>query len=243
MFSWIPRVMLAAALAGLAGAVHVQVAAQQPLPSDPQRLDEMRHHFLQVTQIYEAIIRGDLAAVRQPATELAALPTPAGIPDRAIPFVEAVRAAGRRAMIATTLEEAASPLAMMLSQCGQCHRTVGIFPGPSIRNYPDVGGIVGHMLAHQRAVDELLQGLLIPSESRWFQGAERLRTAELARSDLPSDLRTSELRGAETAVHALADRAAEATSLADRVAVYSELSTKCAACHGLHAQIWGPRSR
>jgi cytochrome c553 len=146
-------------------------------------------------------------------------------------------------MVATTLGEAAAPVATMLSQCGQCHRTVGVFPGPSTRNYPDVGGIVGHMLTHQRAVDELLQGLLIPSDSRWAQGAELLRTAELSRSDLPPDPKlTPELRRAEAAVHALADRAATATTAGDRAAVYVELATTCAQCHSLHRQIWGPRT-
>lgn len=238
-----PRRLLAAGLVCLIGVSGVRLAGQQPLPSDPQRLAEMRHHFLQVTLVYEAVVRGDLAAVRVPATELAALATPPGTPDAALPILAEIRAAGRRAMVATTLAEAAAPAAAMLSQCGECHRSVGVFPAPSNRTYPDVGGIVGHMLNHQRAVDELLQGLLIPSESRWTQGAERLRTAELSRVDLPPDPKlTPEIRKAEAAVHALAGRAAAASTTTERAAVYVELATTCARCHGLHRQIWGPRT-
>ena len=212
-------------------------------PDNPQRLEEMRHHFLQVTLVYEAVTRGDLAAVRAPATELSALPAPPGMPAGGAPFVEAIRAAARETLTATTLADAAVPAAHMLSQCGQCHRTAGVFPGPSARNYPDVGGIVGHMLNHQRAADELLQGLVIPSDSRWAQGAERLRTAELSRADLPSDPKlTPELRRAESAVHALADRAATASAPVERASIYAELSTTCARCHSLHAEIWGPRT-
>jgi mono/diheme cytochrome c family protein len=240
-----PRLVLAAGLVCLIAVAGTRAAGQQQtsLPSNPQRLAEMRHHFLQVTLVYEAVIRGDLAAVRAPATELSILPTPTGLPLTAAPFVDAIRTAGRQAAVATTLEAAAAPAAMMLAQCGECHRAAGIFPAPSTRTYPDVGGVVGHMLEHQRAADELLQGLLIPSESRWTQGAARLRTAELSRADLPSDPKlTPEVRKAETAVHALADRAAAASTTAARAAVYVDLATTCARCHTLHRQIWGPKT-
>jgi mono/diheme cytochrome c family protein len=240
-----PRVVLAAGVVCLIAVAGMRVAGQQQtsLPSNPQRLAEMRHHYLQVTLVYEAVIRGDLAAVRAPATELSILATPPGLPLTAAPFVDAIRTAGRQAAVATTIEAAAAPAAMMLAQCGECHRAAGIFPAPSNRTTPDVGGLVGHMLEHQRAADELLQGLLIPSESRWRSGAERLRTAELLRSDLPPDPKfTPEIRKAETAVHALADRAATAATTSERAAVYVDLATTCARCHGLHRQIWGPKT-
>ena len=234
---------LAVMLTWAAGVVLRAGGGQQSVTSGPDRLAEMRHHFLQVTLIYEAVIRGDLAAIRAPATELSALPTPPGLPATGAPFVEAIRAAGRQAMVATQLDAAAAPVAAMLAQCGECHRTAGIFPSPSTRTYPDVGGVVGHMLEHQRAADELLQGLLIPSDSRWLQGAERLRTATLSPAELPPDPKlTSEVRKAESAVHALADRAAAASTSAERAAVYVDLATTCAQCHSLHRQIWGPKT-
>jgi cytochrome c553 len=239
-----PSSMVALGLACLIGVASLRADQQQAsLPSDPRRLNEMRHHFTQVTLVYEAVIRGDLAAVRAPATELSTLPTPAGLPLTAAPFVDAIRVAGRQAAVATTIQQAAAPAAAMLAQCGECHRAAGIFPAPSTRTYPDVGGLVGHMLEHQRAVDELLQGLLIPSESRWTQGAERLRTATLSRSELPNDPKlTPEVRQAEQAVHALADRAAAASTTKARADVYVELATTCARCHSLHQQIWGPKT-
>ncbi len=239
-----PSSLLAVGLACLIGVAGIRADQQQAsLPSDPRRLNEMRHHFTQVTLVYEAVIRGDLAAVRAPATELSLLPTPPGLPLTAAPFVDAIRLAGRQAAVATTLAQAAGPAATMLAQCGECHRAAGIFPAPSTRTYPDVGGLVGHMLEHQRAVDELLQGLLIPSESRWTQGAERLRTAALAPAELPRDQKlTAEVRKAELAVHALADRAAAASTTRARADVYVELATTCARCHSLHQQIWGPKT-
>ena len=211
--------------------------------SVPDRLAEMRHHFVQVTLVYEAVIRGDLPSVKTPAAELSVMETPSGFPVTSAPYVDAIRALGRRASMATTIESAAMQTASMFVQCGDCHRAVGIFPTPSTRTYPDVGGLVGHMLDHQKAADELLQGLVIPSDALWRRGAERLRGSVLSAADLPQDPKlTPEIRKAEAAVHALADRAVAADSATARSAVYVNLATTCARCHGLHRQLWGPRT-
>ena len=131
----------------------------------------------------------------------------------------------------------------MLVQCGRCHEAVGVRPGPSSQQRPEVGGIVGHMLDHQRAVDALLQGLVIPSASRWQEGAGMLAVAELRGRDLPSERNyTRDILAAESAVHVLADRAARASTPQERAATYVEVLTTCAKCHGLHRRIWGPRS-
>lgn len=233
-------------LAGLAAMVVTSVGraagpqiVQAPEPGD--RLAEMRHHFLQVTLVHEAVVRGDLPATREPATELSALPTPAGLRPGTEAHVDAIRAAGRQVMMAATLQDAARPAAAMLTQCGACHRASGVFPTPSNRPSPDVGGIVGHMLEHQRAVDRLLQGIVIPSESRWQEGARLLTSAPMARADLPPDHGlTPDVRGAEAEVHALAERAAAATSPDARTGVFVDLTMTCARCHGLHQRIWGP---
>jgi cytochrome c553 len=241
----LPRFLLCIGTSLLLAAIGVRVGAQadQSVPSTPTRLQEMQHHFLQATLVYEAVIRGDLAATRQPAAELAALPMPAGLPTAARPFVDNINLAGRRALEAPTLDLVAVAAAALLAQCGACHSAVGVVPTPVSREYPDVGGLVGHMLEHQRAADELLQGLVIPSDGLWRQGAERLRAAPLSRSDLPDDPElTAEIREAEVAVHALADRATSADSITGRASLYLDLTTTCARCHELHRQIWGPNT-
>ena len=43
------------------------VATPQQVRSTPERLAQMEHHFSQVSLIHEAVIRGDLRAVREPA--------------------------------------------------------------------------------------------------------------------------------------------------------------------------------
>jgi hypothetical protein len=121
---------------------------------------------------------------------------------------------------------------------------VGIYPAPIPSRRPDVGGVVGHMLDHLRAADELLQGLVVPSESLWRSGAARLRTATLDPRDWPPDAKLSaNAREADAAIHALADRAERATTKNQRGAVYTELLVTCASCHSLHPGVWGPRSK
>jgi hypothetical protein len=103
------------------------------------------------------------------------------------------------------------------------------------------GGIDAHMLAHQRAADDLLQGLIGPSGARWREGAAALKQAALKSDKLPRDHKlTAEVIEAEQRVHALADTMGAADTPERRVAAYGELIQTCARCHGLHQTIWGP---
>ena len=208
------------------------------------RLAEMQHHFLQVTQVHEAVIRGDLAAVAKPALELSRMPMPEGLPMEGGPFLAAIRRAGARAAVSPNLRSTTAATVTMLQQCAGCHRIAGVYPAPPSPKRQDVGGVVGHMLEHQRAADALLLGLIVPSEAQWKDGAERLATSVLHSSDWPPDRAlTLEIRKAEVAVHALADRAARARSSDARAAVYADLLTTCASCHSLRARLWGPEDQ
>ncbi|MCC7007431.1 MAG: hypothetical protein IT184_01300 [Acidobacteria bacterium] len=220
------------------GVVHAQGAA-----SLPERRAEMAHHFLQITKVHEAVIRGDLAAVRPPARELAEIELPAGLPPTSQPFLFPIRVAGRRAAEATNLAQAARATATLFAECGECHRTAGVRPAIARRATPDVGGLVGHMLEHLQAVHLLEQGLFVPSSTDWQLGAERLETAPLAAADLPPDHRlTKEIRAAETRVHKAAARAAAADTAPERVAAYAVILGSCAECHQLHRKLWGPKT-
>jgi mono/diheme cytochrome c family protein len=211
------------------------------IASKPERLVQMQHHFVQAALVQEALIRGDLDGIREPATQLAQLPTPSGLPGAALPFLEETRHAAARAASARTEATAATATASLLAQCGECHRAAGVFIAPAVAGKPNVGGIVGHMLEHQRAVDELLEGLIAPSASAWRDGASRLATAELGSVKLPSDLKmTSDVRKIEARVHQLASQAAAASDASARIASYAQVIATCAECHGIHSRIWGP---
>ena len=98
------------------------------------------------------------------------------------------------------------------------------------------------MLDHQRAMDELLLSLVIPSSTLWETGAVRLHQSPPIRAnDLPPDPKLRRgIEQADARVHELADRARRATTSPERASVYAELLATCATCHSLHQSIWGP---
>ena len=227
-----------------AALVAAPVQQQQSPPSDPYRAAAMQHHFVDVARVHEAVIRGDLRGALPPAALLSAMATPAGLPIDAEPFVSALRQAAKLVTTAPSLRAAASGTVAMLQQCAGCHRAVGVYPAPRAMKRPDVGGVTGHMLQHLQAADELLEGLVIPSASLWQAGADRLATASVHPSDWPRNSKvTPEMQKIESSVHALADKAKVAQTAAARGAVYADLLTACASCHGAYARGVGPRTR
>ncbi len=220
----------------------VATAAQQrSIESDPTRAALMRKHFDQALAIEDGVIRGDLAAVTMAAGELAAYEPPQGLPPSGAPFIAAMKQAAKQAAAAKDIQNAAHDSASILATCGNCHQTVGIrpaFPSPPV---PAPSGVVGHMLEHQRAVDLMLQGLVVPSTTLWEEGAEGFKTARLHERQLPRDSQlTGRYIAVENRVHRLAGEAVQLHDPAARATVYAQLLTSCAECHGLHQQLWGP---
>jgi mono/diheme cytochrome c family protein len=201
----------------------------------------MRHHFADVLLVHDAVIRGDLPAVRQPALKLAAVAMPEGMPEAAAPFIAELRKAGRRAAEATTIAAAAQAAVSMATGCATCHRAMSVFPAPSRPAGPDIGGGLGHMLEHQRGADEMLIGLMVPSTADWRQGADRLRAAPLLPRQFPKDPKlTPDIRKLDLRVHEIADQAIEAETPDERASAYTALLGTCTQCHSLHRKIWGP---
>jgi cytochrome c553 len=166
------------------------------------------------------------------------------LPEGAAPHLAAMRTAAGQATAAADLRAAASATATMLATCGDCHRAVGTMPAHPPPPEARVGGVIGHMITHQAAMDLLLQGLTTPSTSLWNQGADALVTAPLRKSKLPSDAKPSgEIMKSEKRIHALAAQARHAEDTASRVAAYSELIQSCATCHGANAKGYGPTYR
>ena len=243
------RVWNAIAVIAWAGAVTV-IAARAPattpqqtqsLPSTPERLSEMRHHFGDVLLVHEAVIRGDLPAVRAPAMRVASVAVPTLVPETATAFVLALRQAGQLAARATTLFEAATATVAMVTECAKCHRTVGVFPAVNARRPPEIGGVLGHMMEHQLATDDMLVGFMVPSPSQWRTGTERLRVAPLGPSEMPRDPKmTTWRREADVRLREIADRASAADTIEDRASAYAEIITTCSQCHSVHSTVWGP---
>lgn len=129
----------------------------------------------------------------------------------------------------------------MLNACGQCHLRSAAHPSLPLRATPEVGTIVGHMVAHQRAADQMLQGLVTPSDALWKDGARAFSTAALHPADIPVPaMERRQLAATEEKLHRLAGDAAQATEPRARANYYGQLLAACADCHSRSTR-WGPR--
>jgi hypothetical protein len=230
----VPRVVVVTsmALTGLGATVFAADQASAPRAA-------MTGHFTEVTAVHEAVIRGDLEAARKAAGPIATRDLTG--PANTAAARDELKSLAGRVVSAPDLAAAATATGTMLRACGDCHRLAGVMPVLKLPVRPAVGKTVGHMLEHQRAADQLLQGLVIPSSTSWNQGAQALRTAPLRMGQLPKDPKlTEDVAAGEQRIHQLADQAAGASEPAARAAVYGQMLTACATCHALHKGIWGP---
>jgi cytochrome c553 len=214
-----------------------------PVPASPERALHLASHAAAAELMRNAIIRGDLAALREPARRLA---EGASNPDMAPAHpgaTEAMRQAARAAAEAPDLTRAAAAAARLAGACGGCHRLSNVHAALPTSAGSTMGGVVGHMVDHQRAADELYAALVEPSELLWQQGANRLDVVPLRREKLPRDPKlTDALIAAEARVHELVARARQSMNLDERTGVYADILATCSTCHSLHARIWGPPS-
>jgi hypothetical protein len=237
-------VLLAAAAAGAAGRAPAPgPPPPQAVAPNPQHAAHMQVHFHEALVVHDAVTRGDLAAARPPAAWLATHVPPA-MPAGTSAHVEAMQAAARQAADADTMLGAAMASAAMLKACGDCHRAAGRMPAMPVAVRPEVGGIVGHMLEHQTAAEQMAQGLIVPSSAQWRAGAEGFRTAPLHREAIPPGMKVpSALLASEARIHELADQALRTEDPAARAVFYGQILARCADCHSQHRTLWGPGRR
>jgi cytochrome c553 len=225
----------------LAGSVGLTLLAQAGPGTNPALVQHMREHFQRVGEVENAVIRGDLDAVRAPATWLASHDSSIELGKASASQVATLKEAARKAADAKDIPSAAVATAQMIAACGDCHRAAGVVPAPQKPEAPSIGGSVGHMLEHKVATDLMSDGLIVPSDTMWKQGADDLKQAPLRPAELPRDQKlTPQISAAENHIHDLATRAAQASEEATRVDSYGKIISTCAECHGLHGRIWGP---
>ena len=221
-------------------------AEQAAKPAEPPKpaidiAKDMHDHLSRVATIQEAVIRGDLDAVAEPATWIAnheEAPIPAG----AETFAPDIKRIAGMAAGAKDIKSAATAASQLVAACGACHQAAKAQVQWTELSKPAEGtGIAAHMLEHQWAVDLMYQGLAMPSDDIWKKGVEALKASPMKASDLPKDEKlTKEIVAYEKTVHELAGKAQVATDIGSKVAVYAETIASCANCHGLHGQLWGP---
>jgi hypothetical protein len=201
----------------------------------------MRGHYAEVLVMHAAVIRGDVPAIAAPARELVqrlAVPTNPPAPQATL---DEMRFAARWAGDTSNLAVAAAATASLVRGCGDCHRASVVRPTAELPGNTKVGGVVGTMQEHQRAAEQMLQGLIGPSTAAWREGARAFAGAPLHPRSLPVD--TAERKQMVLVEERLQRKAAAAADLEDsyaRAAAYASILAECSGCHGKHAKIWGP---
>jgi cytochrome c553 len=201
----------------------------------------MRGHYAQVLAMHAAVIRGDIAGIAAPARELVrqlGVPTNPPAPQATL---DEMRFAARWAADTSNLAVAAAATASLLKGCGDCHRAGSVRPVADLPGKTKVGGVVGTMLDHQRAAEQMLQGLIGPSSAAWQEGARTFATAPLHPKSLPvNSAERKEMVRVEERLQRDAAKAADLEDSYARAAAYASILAECSGCHAKHAKIWGP---
>ena len=191
----------------------------------------MREHFARGQAIRDAVIRADLAAVREPATWLAEHPQD-DLPAAAQSNVRDMQRLAADVAKAADLPQAARGMARLAASCGSCHTAINVTPTlmAALPRREDTT-LPGHMRKHYRAADLLYRGLVVPSEHSWNLGADALSgdpvELELRRDAKPQP----EIEALATRLHGLAQEARAAVDAQTRSEVYGRMLETCSECH------------
>jgi hypothetical protein len=146
--------------------------------------DFMVDHFVIATWSRDALINGDLTALREPLEALATYDYRSVAPGGWMSHVAKMQQAAHVTSAAQTMEVAAIGVATMARTCAECHVASGrgpVFAGGEDEGDAQKTDTLGErMRRHMWAADRLWEGLTGPAEDSWTAGA-----AVLARAPLP----------------------------------------------------------
>ena len=203
--------------------------AHQP----PTVSEHMLDHFTHGMHMRDAVIAGDLNAIREHARWFAHDHFSAGnLPAHWQPHVEAMQVAADNALHAEELRFAAGAVAELAAACGQCHREFG---GPTyvVGTPPKTAsGIGAQMARHRWAADRMWAALAMPSDEAWYRATEVLSVAPLLPKHLTdANPAAAEVRALARRLHDMAGGLREEQDLEARITAYSRFIATCASCH------------
>jgi len=194
----------------------------------------VRHELLGVA-VRDAVIRGDLPAVRRGAFQLAGLdiftPGPPDYEERAVDF----RHTASSIAAAEDIRTAAHDVGQLAKACSGCHARLN---GPTRVNvhaapFAKDDGPRGRMNLHAWAMNELWNGMIGNSEPPWRAGAATLADTDSGTLDLAPDKTptASPIHPLAKSVRDLGQRAVLTSDPDVRASIYGELLATCASCH------------
>lgn len=198
-------------------------------PDAPPASDRMQQHFTDVQLARDAVIQGDLDAVRPPLERIAAAEYGFDLPSDWLQWVEEMQQSAGGFANSADLRTAATAVASLTESCADCHRTT--LGGPAIAEetepvHPE--DLVGWMNTHAWGAEQLWLGLTAPSHEAWARGAAAIIGDESAADE---EGLNEALAPQLEAIQALGVDAREAGQAAAQAAVYAEILSSCADCH------------
>lgn len=198
--------------------------------ADPHQ--HMKAHFVHTIKMQDAVLAANLTEAQAQGRWLATH-AEGDAPDSWRPFLKTFQSESSVVANAPTIDAAAAAVSHIAAACGDCHAANHVTP--QIGSSPVVGrapNVKAHMTAQLQALDRLWDGLMIPSDQAWKEGAALLAKVAVSQSALKREgldkAESAKLLG-ET-LRQLSASAAKATK-ADRPRAYAELLTTCVACH------------
>jgi mono/diheme cytochrome c family protein len=200
--------------------------------STPSLATHMHEHFTGGAKMRDAVIAGDLAALKRDAQWMAEHELSKTFPADWKPHVESFQDAAKKALDARDLDAAANATAEMTARCGSCHAALG---GPKI----DLGtppaegsGVAPHMARHQWAAERMWLALTTPSEGAWLAATETMADAPLMPEALSGERSVDkQVEQLAIEVHAIAERARTDRDMAKWQSAYGKFLGTCADCH------------
>ena len=125
----------------------------------------------------------------------------------------------------------------MALSCGECHELRKRGPGRTLmvplpwEDPPD--SLKQRMQRHQMGVDQLWDGLVLPSENAWRSGTVTITRAPLRGPEQADESSSAELHTRIEATRDLAKQARLAPTYQERGRIFGELISGCAQCHYL----------
>ena len=162
-----------------------------PIPADTLS-EHMDLHYARAFEARDAVVRGDLQALKPPSRWLADHKRHPALPDTWRPYMDEAQVAAEQAASARTVTAAATALAEMATTCGACHLNLG--QGPAVQSSvgdPMAGDRAALASWHLRAAIQMWDGLVAPSDKAWMEAAAALGRAPLLPSELPGASRVT----------------------------------------------------
>jgi mono/diheme cytochrome c family protein len=198
----------------------------------PGVAEHMRDHFSHAVKMRDAVIAGDLPALRKDAQWMAEHEISKTLPETWRPHVTRLHDAAKKALDAQDITAAGAAVAETAAACGACHAKLG-GPKLALGTPPAEGsGAALHMARHQWAAARMWDALATPSEEAWLKASEVMADAPLlpAAATGPRSVPQDTKKLGQN-VHDIAEKARQDRDVAKWTGSYGQFLTTCAACH------------